>query len=159
MLLSYMEESSCYEYGYIMMIIEITNAGGGAETRPTIIFDWVHLGYHSSPYDYNSREIKNNIYHINRWMYFKLRILLYEKAPVVFVIQPPFYSREHAEMYDNILHKPLKLRGTISTPAKSLLEGVCHLIIWQSHILYTPKHINVSLMRGGKFEIPHPNQF
>lgn len=37
---------------------------------------------------------------------------------------PPFYSREHAEMYDNILHKPLKLRGNISIQAKGLLEGL-----------------------------------
>lgn len=37
---------------------------------------------------------------------------------------PPFYSRDVAEMYDNILHKPLKLRPHISLNARNLLEGL-----------------------------------
>lgn len=35
---------------------------------------------------------------------------------------PPFYSRDVAEMYDNILHKPLKLRPHITPSARNLLE-------------------------------------
>lgn len=37
---------------------------------------------------------------------------------------PPFYSRDTAEMYDNILHKPLKLRSSFSPSARSILEGM-----------------------------------
>lgn len=37
---------------------------------------------------------------------------------------PPFYSRDTAEMYDNILYKPLRLRTNISQSARSLLEGL-----------------------------------
>jgi len=37
---------------------------------------------------------------------------------------PPFYSRDTSEMYDHILHKPLKLRGNITSPAKNILEGL-----------------------------------
>lgn len=37
---------------------------------------------------------------------------------------PPFYSRDVAEMYDNILHKPLKLRPHITQNARNLLEGL-----------------------------------
>ncbi len=37
---------------------------------------------------------------------------------------PPFYSRDVAEMYDNILHKPLKLRPHITQSARNLLEGL-----------------------------------
>ena len=43
---------------------------------------------------------------------------------VYFPSQPPFYSRDTAEMYDNILYKPLRLRTNISQSARSLLEGV-----------------------------------
>ena len=43
---------------------------------------------------------------------------------VAFVLQPPFYSRDTAEMYDNILYKPLRLRTNVSASARSLLEGV-----------------------------------
>ncbi|CAH3111374.1 serine/threonine-protein kinase Sgk1-like [Pocillopora verrucosa] len=35
---------------------------------------------------------------------------------------PPFYSRDTAEMYDNILHKPLRLRTNISASARNVLE-------------------------------------
>lgn len=38
--------------------------------------------------------------------------------------QPPFYSRDTAEMYDNILYKPLRLRTNVSYSARSILEGV-----------------------------------
>ncbi|EDO37800.1 predicted protein, partial [Nematostella vectensis] len=37
---------------------------------------------------------------------------------------PPFYSRDTAEMYDNILHKPLRLRTNISQSARHILEGL-----------------------------------
>ncbi|KAJ7373789.1 Serine/threonine-protein kinase Sgk1 [Desmophyllum pertusum] len=37
---------------------------------------------------------------------------------------PPFYSRDTAEMYDNILHKPLRLRTNISASARNVLEGL-----------------------------------
>ncbi|EDV23199.1 uncharacterized protein TRIADDRAFT_27989, partial [Trichoplax adhaerens] len=37
---------------------------------------------------------------------------------------PPFYSRDTAEMYDNILHKPLKLRTNITSSARDILEGL-----------------------------------
>lgn len=36
-------------------------------------------------------------------------------------IQPPFYRRDVAEMYDAILHKPLQI-----PPGKS--DAVCHLL-------------------------------
>ena len=41
---------------------------------------------------------------------------------------PPFYSRDTAEMYDNILHKPLRLRTNISKSARVLLEGVSDVV-------------------------------
>ncbi|XP_023808626.1 serine/threonine-protein kinase Sgk1 isoform X1 [Oryzias latipes] len=37
---------------------------------------------------------------------------------------PPFYSRNTAEMYDNILNKPLQLKPNISNSARNLLEGL-----------------------------------
>ncbi|XP_011403713.2 PREDICTED: serine/threonine-protein kinase Sgk1-like [Amphimedon queenslandica] len=37
---------------------------------------------------------------------------------------PPFYSRDVAEMYDGILHKPLRLRPNITPAGRSLLEGL-----------------------------------
>ncbi|XP_077366723.1 serine/threonine-protein kinase Sgk1 isoform X2 [Festucalex cinctus] len=37
---------------------------------------------------------------------------------------PPFYSRNTAEMYDNILNKPLQLKANISNAARHLLEGL-----------------------------------
>ncbi|MFT7797502.1 serine/threonine-protein kinase Sgk1 isoform X1 [Arapaima gigas] len=37
---------------------------------------------------------------------------------------PPFYSRNTAEMYDNILNKPLQLKPNISNAAQHLLEGL-----------------------------------
>ncbi|EEC06314.1 serine/threonine protein kinase, putative [Ixodes scapularis] len=37
---------------------------------------------------------------------------------------PPFYSRDTTEMYDNILHKQLKLRTNISLAARNILEGL-----------------------------------
>ncbi|XP_062506624.1 serine/threonine-protein kinase Sgk2-like [Corticium candelabrum] len=37
---------------------------------------------------------------------------------------PPFYSRDTAEMYDNILFKPLKLRSNITAEARAILEGL-----------------------------------
>jgi serine/threonine protein kinase len=33
---------------------------------------------------------------------------------------PPFYSRDTAEMYDNILYKPLRLRTNVSASARSI---------------------------------------
>jgi len=37
---------------------------------------------------------------------------------------PPFYSRNTSEMYYNILHKPLKLRSTVSENAQNILAHV-----------------------------------
>ncbi|XP_060906571.1 serine/threonine-protein kinase Sgk2b [Labrus mixtus] len=37
---------------------------------------------------------------------------------------PPFYSRNTAEMFENILHAPLQLRIGVSDAARSLLEGL-----------------------------------
>ena len=41
---------------------------------------------------------------------------------------PPFYSRDTDKMYDNILHKPLRLRKNISKSARVLLEGVSDVV-------------------------------
>lgn len=38
--------------------------------------------------------------------------------------QPPFYSRDTHEMYDNILHKPLLMRPGASNTAWSLLQAL-----------------------------------
>lgn len=35
---------------------------------------------------------------------------------------PPFYSRDTAEMYDQILHKPLRVKGNISLAARDILD-------------------------------------
>uniref|UniRef100_H3A2Y5 non-specific serine/threonine protein kinase n=1 Tax=Latimeria chalumnae TaxID=7897 RepID=H3A2Y5_LATCH len=37
---------------------------------------------------------------------------------------PPFYSRNTAEMYNNILNKPLQLKANISNSAQDVLEGL-----------------------------------
>jgi serine/threonine protein kinase len=37
---------------------------------------------------------------------------------------PPFYSRNTSEMYLNILHKPLKLKATVSESAQNILAKV-----------------------------------
>ena len=58
---------------------------------------------------------------------FVMRIirLLPRCLSVIFVPhQPPFYSRNTAEMYDNILNKPLQLKPNISNAARHLLEGL-----------------------------------
>lgn len=39
-------------------------------------------------------------------------------------VQPPFYSRDTHEMYENILYKPLKLRPNTSSSARMILEHV-----------------------------------
>ena len=44
------------------------------------------------------------------------------------ILQPPFYSRDTAEMYDNILYKPLRMRTNVSASARSLLEGVSNIL-------------------------------
>lgn len=44
-------------------------------------------------------------------------------SPLLFP-QPPFYSRNTAEMYDNILNKPLQLKPNITNSARHLLEGL-----------------------------------
>lgn len=44
--------------------------------------------------------------------------------PTFHRLQPPFYSRNTAEMYDNILNKPLQLKPNISNAARHLLEGL-----------------------------------
>ncbi|KAI7690337.1 Serine/threonine-protein kinase Sgk3 [Sarcoptes scabiei] len=39
---------------------------------------------------------------------------------------PPFYSRDNNEMYDSILHKPVRLRANISVAARNILEMLLH---------------------------------
>lgn len=40
------------------------------------------------------------------------------------VLQPPFYSRNTAEMYNNILHKAPVLKPNVSNAGRELLEGL-----------------------------------
>lgn len=42
----------------------------------------------------------------------------------VFALQPPFYSRNTAEMYNNILHKAPVLKPNVSNAGRELLEGL-----------------------------------
>ncbi|XP_027200210.2 serine/threonine-protein kinase Sgk2-like [Dermatophagoides pteronyssinus] len=37
---------------------------------------------------------------------------------------PPFYSRDNAEMSDNILHKPVRLRANISASTRNIIESL-----------------------------------
>jgi len=37
------------------------------------------------------------------------------------MFQPPFYSRDTSEMYDNILYKPLILKNNVSSHGRSIL--------------------------------------
>lgn len=55
-------------------------------------------------------------------------VLIIEKCTLLVSPQPPFYSRNTAEMYDNILHKPLRLRSNISESARNILAGVSELV-------------------------------
>ena len=48
-------------------------------------------------------------------------------------LQPPFYSRDTAEMYENILQKPLRTKGNISLAARDLLEKVRSLNVFFKH--------------------------
>jgi len=59
---------------------------------------------------------------------------------------PPFYSRDTSEMYDHILHKPLKLRGNISAPAKNILEG----------LLQKEKHVRLGVQNDFQDIKTHP---
>lgn len=43
-----------------------------------------------------------------------------------FYCQPPFYSRDVSQMYDNILHKPLHIQGTKTIAACDILQGLLH---------------------------------
>ncbi|KAF6020137.1 SGK1 [Bugula neritina] len=38
--------------------------------------------------------------------------------------EPPFYSRDTSEMYDNILYKPLILKNNVSSHGRSILSGL-----------------------------------
>ncbi|XP_066479129.1 serine/threonine-protein kinase Sgk2 isoform X3 [Tiliqua scincoides] len=40
--------------------------------------------------------------------------------------EPPFYSRDVSQMYDNILHKPLHIQGTKTIAACDILQGLLH---------------------------------
>ncbi|XP_044841589.1 serine/threonine-protein kinase Sgk2 isoform X4 [Mauremys mutica] len=40
--------------------------------------------------------------------------------------EPPFYSRDVSQMYDNILHKPLQIQGTKTMAACDILQGLLH---------------------------------
>lgn len=42
----------------------------------------------------------------------------------LFAPQPPFYSRNTAEMYNNILHKSPVLKPNVSNAGRELLEGL-----------------------------------
>ena len=62
---------------------------------------------------------------------------------------PPFYSRDVAEMYDNILHKPLKLpqRSSLISPnARQLLEG----------LLQKDKNLRLGSLKGAAEVMAHP---
>lgn len=41
-----------------------------------------------------------------------------------FSYQPPFYSRNTAEMYNNILHKAPAMKPNVSNAGRELLEGL-----------------------------------
>lgn len=44
----------------------------------------------------------------------------------MFLLQPPFYSRNTTEMYKKILHQPLEFKSNVITlKAKNILEQVC----------------------------------
>lgn len=43
---------------------------------------------------------------------------------IVCHLQPPFYSRNTAEMYNNILHKSPVLKPNVSNAGRDLLEGL-----------------------------------
>lgn len=50
-------------------------------------------------------------------MHFYIFVLVYK--------QPPFYSRDTAEMYEHILHKSLRFRSNVaSSAARNILDGV-----------------------------------
>ncbi|XP_030358882.1 serine/threonine-protein kinase Sgk2 isoform X3 [Strigops habroptila] len=40
--------------------------------------------------------------------------------------EPPFYSRDVSQMYDNILHKPLQIQGSKTVAACDILQGLLH---------------------------------
>nr|XP_008166344.1 serine/threonine-protein kinase Sgk2 isoform X4 [Chrysemys picta bellii] len=40
--------------------------------------------------------------------------------------EPPFYSRDVSQMYDNILHQPLQIQGTKTMAACDILQGLLH---------------------------------
>uniref|UniRef100_A0A1A7YQF9 Serine/threonine-protein kinase Sgk1 n=1 Tax=Iconisemion striatum TaxID=60296 RepID=A0A1A7YQF9_9TELE len=81
---------------------------------------------------------------------------------------PPFYSRNTAEMYDNILNKPLQLKPNISNAARHLLEGLLQkdrtkrlgctedFIEIKNHIFFSP--INWDELNAKKITPPfNPN--
>uniref|UniRef100_A0A8C6WUF9 Serine/threonine-protein kinase Sgk1 n=1 Tax=Neogobius melanostomus TaxID=47308 RepID=A0A8C6WUF9_9GOBI len=81
---------------------------------------------------------------------------------------PPFYSRNTAEMYDNILNKPLQLKPNISNAARHLLEGLLQkdrtkrlgckddFLEIKNHIFFSP--INWDDLNGKKINPPfNPN--
>ncbi|XP_073165923.1 serine/threonine-protein kinase Sgk2 isoform X4 [Lepidochelys kempii] len=40
--------------------------------------------------------------------------------------EPPFYSQDVSQMYDNILHQPLQIQGTKTMAACGILQGLLH---------------------------------
>uniref|UniRef100_A0AAY4CZY5 Serum/glucocorticoid regulated kinase 1 n=1 Tax=Denticeps clupeoides TaxID=299321 RepID=A0AAY4CZY5_9TELE len=81
---------------------------------------------------------------------------------------PPFYSRNTAEMYDNILNKPLQLKPNISNAARHLLEGLLQkdrtkrlgcaddFVEIKNHVFFSP--INWDDLNGKKLTPPfNPN--
>lgn len=53
-----------------------------------------------------------------------LGAVLYE----MFFGLPPFYSRDHQEMYDKIVNHPLRFKHPISTAATDIVTGVSHAV-------------------------------
>jgi hypothetical protein len=39
-------------------------------------------------------------------------------------LQPPFYSRDHKEMYERIVNQPLRVSNVVSVSARDILHSV-----------------------------------
>ena len=69
----------------------------------------------------------------HRWAYFSVcaatsdwnsDFRVHTTSVLFALLQPPFYSRDTAEMYENILYKPLRLRTNVSPAGRNILEEV-----------------------------------
>lgn len=52
--------------------------------------------------------------------------------------QPPFYCKDQYKMFNNVLHKPVKLHPNTSAPAKDLIMGVSLVIRTLSLLSFSP---------------------